>query len=133
MKILNYFLVKYIHRLHINKSIDNKENALWGAIVLIDSYLILFLINPLIDLIFGLGVFGSITNREKAIILTIPLIIFNLFYFFWDTRWLKLYEEVKEWPKEKIIKQRNILIGLLLILTILSIIYQYYNFSFGRW
>jgi len=136
MKILNFFFVKLVIRLHKNKSTDNKETALWGILALFDGFIALFILYPLMHLFNDLGIFKEFSlwsSREQATALVIPLFIQNLFYFFWDTRWLKLYREVQEWPITKIERQRNICLAVFIGLTVLSIIYSYFNFSFGRW
>lgn len=133
MKILNYYIISFILKLHKNNPSDIKETAIWGILFFENAYLILIVGFPLVDIMEVEQYLRGWTDREISTLLVIPLIIFDLFYFFWDERWLKLFEKVKEWPVKKRKKQRNILIGLLLILTVLSIVYQYYNFSFGRW
>lgn len=133
MKIINYYITKLILSLDPNKEVEKQESSIWATLTLFNCYVGYFFLMPLCHIAFGDKIFNSISGKELGLYLLAPLFIFDLFYFFWDTRWLKLYNEVTEWPKDKITNQRNFLIGIFLSLTILSIIYKYYNFSFGRW
>lgn len=133
MRILTYFIALYIETFFKGKRDSDKDTGVWGVLTILNVYIYIFIFLPLVDIFKLKQYFELIVNFELIIFFAIAIYVIELFYFFWDTRWLKLYEEVKEWPKQKIIKQRNILLTLFIVITSLSIIYQYYNFSFGRW
>lgn len=132
MKIIGYYFAKWVMNRHGDKSDYHQEVALWSLICLKNLYIAIFIIIPVIHL-FNIDGLEYWSSKEKSLLYGIPLFLIDYFYFFWNGRWEKIYEEVKQWNSKRRKFHRNNLILVISITAIISTIYQYYNFSFGRW
>lgn len=133
MKIIGYYFAKLVLKLHGKNSDYHQEVSLWALICFKLIYICLIIIFPIYYKISEIFDLSFLNSKKEIFFCVLPIIIVDYFYFFWDGRWKKKYEEVKQWnPKRRKI-HRNNLILIVSIITIGSIIFQYYTIPFGRW
>lgn len=133
IKYLTYCLVWFSRKIYGKSADKYQEHGIWAILFFFNGYIVLFFVFPVLNI---LSIdYNSILDENKynALWILIPILLFEVIYLHWDDRYLAIYKEIDAMDVTERNKKITYILFGLIALTLLSIVYQYTYFSFGRW